>query len=79
LYTSHGVNIIGKDAGYGKKMNDEYTEKRYHRPSDEYNNSWNLEGAIEDLKLMFMVGKGVANGAGKPQWKEGSEFKSLRK
>ncbi len=78
LYTNTGVDIIGKEAGYGKKAKDEYTEKHYHRPSDEYNNSWNLSGAIEDLKLLYLVGKSVANGTGRPQWKEGSEFKKLR-
>lgn len=79
LYTSKGLDIIGKEKGYGQKKDDEYTAKHYHRPSDEINNTWNLEGAIEDLKLLFLVGKSVSNGAGRPQWKEGSEFKALRK
>ncbi|HEX2607200.1 MAG TPA: M28 family metallopeptidase [Flavisolibacter sp.] len=78
LYTNAGVDIIGKEAGYGKKMEEEYTEKHYHRPSDEYSSSWNLDGAIDDLKLMFLVGKGVANGAAKPEWKSGSEFRANR-
>lgn len=79
MFTNSGINIIGKEAGYGKKMEDEFIEKHYHRPSDEYSKSWNLEGAIEDLKLLFMVGKRVANGDQTPAWKEGSEFKNLRK
>lgn len=78
LYTSSGVEIVGKEAGYGKKMSDEYTAKHYHRPSDEYSKNWNLDGALEDLELLFMVGKRVANGEQKPQWQEGSEFKAMR-
>jgi Zn-dependent M28 family amino/carboxypeptidase len=79
LYTSSGIDVIGKEAGYGKKMEDEYTEKNYHRPSDEYDHAtWILDGAIDDLQLMFLVGKRLAFTDKWPEWKEGSEFKALR-
>ena len=79
LYTSNGIEAIDKEAGYGKKMEDEYTEKNYHRPSDEYDPvTWKLDGAIEDLKLLFQVGKKLAFTTKWPGWKEGSEFKAIR-
>ncbi|HKO81452.1 MAG TPA: M28 family metallopeptidase [Chitinophagaceae bacterium] len=79
LYTSSGVEVIGQEKGYGKKMEDEYTEKRYHAPSDEYDTAiWKLDGAIDDLQLMFRVGKRIAFGTKWPEWKTGSEFKSIR-
>jgi len=79
LYTSSGINVTGKDSAYGKKTKDEYTEKNYHRPSDEYDaNTWVLDGAIEDLKLLFQVGKRLAFTDKWPEWKEGSEFKAKR-
>lgn len=79
LYTESGTQVIGKDENYGKKKGEEYTEKNYHRPSDEYDpNTWVLDGAIEDLKLFFAVGLRAANTSSWPQWKEGSEFKAIR-
>jgi Zn-dependent M28 family amino/carboxypeptidase len=79
LYTTYGNDVIGKEPGYGKKMRDEYTEKHYHRPSDEYDpNTWILDGAIDDLKLLFQVGKRLAATENWPQWKDGSEFKAVR-
>lgn len=78
LYTGAGIDITGKGKEYGKKIKNEYNEKNYHRPSDEYTESWNLEGAIEDLKLLFMVGKRLAMEDKWPGWKEGSEFGQLR-
>ncbi len=79
LYTESGTQVIGKDENYGKKKGEEYTEKNYHRPSDEYDpNTWVLDGAIEDLKLFFQVGLRAANTTTWPQWKEGSEFKAIR-
>ena len=78
LYTSRGIDVIGKGKGFGKQQEDDYREKHYHRPSDQINSEWNLDGAIEDLKLMFMVGKHVSETEQWPEWKEGSEFKKLR-
>lgn len=79
LYTSKGVDVIGKEAGYGKKAEEEYREKNYHRPSDEYDPAtWTFAGGIEDLKLLFLVGKRLAFEEKMPQWKEGSEFKAIR-
>lgn len=78
LYTSNGVDVTGKGTAYGKRAAEEYNEKHYHRPSDEWNKDWNLDGAIRDLQLLFMVGKGLASGAAWPQWKAGSEFKPIR-
>jgi Zn-dependent M28 family amino/carboxypeptidase len=79
LYTSAGMDVIGKGKDFGKQKSDEYRNKYYHRPSDEINNGWNLNGAIEDLKLLLMVGKQIAANEKWPAWKEGSEFKKLRK
>ena len=78
LYTDTGTDVIGKDADYGKKLDDEYRDKHYHRPSDEYSKDWNLEGAIEDLQLMFMVAKRISAEEKWPEWKQGSEFRDIR-
>lgn len=79
LYTENGIDVIGKEPGYGKKMEDEYNEKRYHAPSDEYDpRTWVLEGAVDDLQLLFQVGKRIAAAKKWPEWKAGSEFKAIR-
>lgn len=79
LYTSNGIDVIGKEPGYGEKQDAEYTEKHYHRPSDEFNAAtWSFEGGIDDLKLFFQVGKRLAFEEKMPQWKDGSEFKGIR-
>ena len=79
LYTSNGIDVIGKEPGFGEKRDAEYTEKHYHRPSDEFDAAtWTFEGGIEDLKLFFQVGKRLAFEEKMAQWKEGSEFKAIR-
>ena len=80
LYIGSGVDVIGKESGYGKKMDDEYTKKNYHRPSDEYDAAtWKLDGAIDDLQLLFRIGRRLAYDQNWPEWKPGSEFKAIRK
>ena len=79
LYTSSGIDVIGKGKEYGQKQEDEYREKHYHRPSDEYDpKTWTLAGGIEDLKLLFQVGKRLSFETKMVQWKPGSEFKAIR-
>ncbi|MCW3119474.1 MAG: family metallo-hydrolase [Chitinophagaceae bacterium] len=78
LFIESGTDVIGKGPGYGKAKADEYTAKHYHRPSDQYNPAWVFDGAIEDLKLLFKVGRRLAAADKFPVWKAGSEFKAIR-
>jgi Zn-dependent M28 family amino/carboxypeptidase len=73
-----GIDFIGKPAGWGMKMRDQYTANDYHKPSDKVKDYWNLSGAVEDAQLYFEVGYKVSNGQFTPQWKQGSEFKTIR-
>ncbi|MFT3933917.1 MAG: M28 family metallopeptidase [Chitinophagaceae bacterium] len=76
---SAGTDHVEKGKEYGRQREDEYTEKYYHRPADEYNaNTWNLGGAVEDLQLLFALGKDLAYSQQWPKWNNGSEFKAIR-
>ena len=78
LFIESGTDDIAKGKEWGKKMADEYNDKNYHQPSDEFDSTWTMEGAISELKTLFNVGKRIAMQKEWPEWKEGSEFKSLR-
>jgi Zn-dependent M28 family amino/carboxypeptidase len=58
--------------------NREYTEHRYHKPSDEYNPNWDMKAAVADADALLQVGLRVANGDKWPEWKPGTEFKAIR-
>jgi Zn-dependent M28 family amino/carboxypeptidase len=79
LYTNTGTDLEGKGKAAGEQLQQKYVAKHYHKPSDEYEaNAWNLEGGIEDLKLLFQVGKRLSFEKTWPGWKPTSEFKSIR-
>ena len=73
-----GVDFIGKPAGYGMKMRDEYTANDYHKPSDEIKPGWDLSGAVQDLDLFLAMGYRIANAAKYPEWRVGNEFRAAR-
>ncbi len=63
----------------GKEQLDTWVEKTYHQPSDEYRDTWNLEGAVEDAWLLMHVGLQVANQPDMPRWNAGDEFEAPRR
>jgi len=73
-----GIEYVGKPNGYGMQKRDEYTNKDYHKPSDEVKPDWDLSGAVDDLRALFRVGYLVAQTSAMPQWKPGTEFKAKR-
>jgi Zn-dependent M28 family amino/carboxypeptidase len=79
LTTSSGIDVVSKGKDYGQEKLDEYNQKYYHRPGDEYDSSrWNLDGAMQDLQLLFLVGEDLATSQAWPKWNDGSEFKAIR-
>jgi len=78
LYADAGVQDLEHGEEWARERREEYTRDHYHKPSDEYDPSWNLEGAIQDLQLMFAVGHSLATGEAWPNWRQGTEFKAVR-
>lgn len=79
LTTSDGIDNVENGKAYGQQKEDEFNSKYYHRPADEYDaKRWDLNGAMQDLQLLFLVGKKIAYSDIWPKWKDGSEFKAIR-
>jgi len=73
-----GDDFIGKPTGFGTKAFDEYNEKHYHQPSDEFQESWDFTGLAEMARFGFLIGTEVANQNGLPTWRTGDEFLTAR-
>ncbi|ANH79639.1 peptidase M28 [Niabella ginsenosidivorans] len=78
LAQGFGIDVVGKGKEYGRKRQEEFNAQHYHAPSDQYNSDWDLSGAVEDLQLLFLIGKKLAYNHTWPGWKPGSEFKAER-
>lgn len=78
LYPGRGYDHKEKGVEYGMQISEEYVAKNYHRVSDEYDLSWDVSGAMEDMKMYFRTGLSIANSNDWPNWNEGNEFKATR-
>ncbi len=74
VYLKSGKDYIGKPKSYAHDRVDEFIAHRYHKVTDIVRSDWNLSGAVEDARLLFLVGYDVAQGDKYPQWHSGSEF-----
>ncbi|TXK36522.1 M20/M25/M40 family metallo-hydrolase [Pontibacter qinzhouensis] len=78
MFTAAGIDNVAQGKEFGKKQQENYVANIYHKPSDEYSTDWALDGAVEDMKLLFNVGNRLASSTVWPGWKTGSEFKAVR-
>lgn len=73
-----GDDMVNGGVAKGTILREAYNTKQYHQPKDEWSASMDFTGEAEDATLLYNVGKSLANSTRWPEWKEGSEFKSLR-
>lgn len=78
LYLSAPTQYRDRPAEWGKQQRDDYTQNRYHKPSDELRADWDYGGAVEEIELMRAVLLDVGGAASWPEWKSGAEFKARR-
>lgn len=82
-----GVPMLYADPGnehedygliFGEDFSNDYTKNRYHKPADEYNDTWDLSGIKQTSEILYELGYNLANSTMWPNWYEGTEFRSLR-
>ena len=78
LYADGGFEHVEKGKEYGNAFALEYTEKRYHKPKDEYDESWDLRGIVQDLDILYETGRAMSQENIWPNWYKGNEFRILR-
>ena len=78
LYIKLGVEDREKGAEWAKARNAEFTLKDYHKPSDEFRPGTDLRGGLEDVTLLYDIGRTLANERRFPQWYPQSEFRAAR-
>jgi Zn-dependent M28 family amino/carboxypeptidase len=75
---SEGSDFVGQPADYGRRLFQEYNDKHYHQPSDEYHDDWDFSGLAEMASLGMRIGIAAANAPQLPSWVAGDEFLAAR-
>jgi len=75
---SEGVKYKGHDAAWGMQQANEYTEKHYHQPSDEYHPDSDFTGDAVMARFGFALGWEAASTPKLVGWQKGDEFEPAR-
>lgn len=78
FYGGMGSNFIGKPEGYFNEVVETYNRLNYHTVTDEITDDWDMSGAVDDVRLYFLLGKKLANADAKRSWRPGDEFEAAR-
>ena len=56
LYAKGGDDLIEGGMDAGRKAQVDYRDNRYHKPGDQYDPAWKLDGVVQDLDALYGVG-----------------------
>lgn len=74
LSIESGNEFVGKPKDFGQKIFEEYNEKHYHQPSDEFNPAWRFDGLVQNIEVAMAIGLKVSNLPKLPAYKPTDEF-----
>ena len=69
-----GTAFVGKPKGWGEQWWEEYNDKRYHQPSDEYRPDFNLSGSVQLGEIVLRYARRLADAPSMPTWNADAEF-----
>jgi Zn-dependent M28 family amino/carboxypeptidase len=75
---SEGLKYKGHDMMWGLEQANEYTEKHYHQPSDEYHPDMDFTGDAVMARFGFALGWEAASQPKVVGWEKGDEFEAAR-
>ncbi|MCW5962903.1 MAG: M28 family peptidase [Bryobacterales bacterium] len=73
-----GHEYLGKPDSYGKELEAEYRANAYHKPTDEFQESWDFSGLEQLGRFGFALGLEAASATGTSTWQAGDEFLAAR-
>src|ERR1700678_3772917 len=75
---NEGMKFKGHDEAWGVEQDKEYTEKRYHQPSDEYRPEMDFTADSAMARFGFALGWEAASFPRLVGWQKGDEFEAAR-
>ncbi|QDV05546.1 Bacterial leucyl aminopeptidase precursor [Planctomycetes bacterium Poly30] len=78
MYMGEGTVSVEHGEEWVTRKKAEFTRRHYHKLSDEYDPSWDLGGAVEDVQLFHGLVNLWANEPRGREWSADSEFRAAR-
>ena len=74
-----GNNYVGHSKEWGEEQFKAYNTAHYHQPSDEYSDSWDFRGLIQETEIAMAIGRRIADLDQMPRFNPGDEFAKAQK
>ena len=75
---NEGIKYKGHDEAWGLQQDQDYNEKHYHQPSDEYHPEMDFTGDATMARFGFILGWQAASLPKVVSWEKGDEFEAAR-
>src|SRR6476660_2966434 len=73
-----GNEFVGHTKEWGEEQFRAYNTAHYHQPSDEFRESWDFRGMIQEAEIALAIGLKISNAAQMPKFNQGDEFAKER-
>lgn len=73
-----GNDYVGRAKGWGEEQFRAYNTAHYHQPSDEFRESWDFRGMIQEAEIALAIGRRISDGPQMPEFNPGDEFARKR-
>jgi Zn-dependent M28 family amino/carboxypeptidase len=69
-----GNNYVGHSKEWGEEQFKAYNTAHYHQPSDEYSDSWDFRGMLQEAEIALAIGRRIADDPTMPRFTPNDEF-----
>ena len=69
-----GDDYVGHTKEWSEEQFKAYNTAHYHQPSDEFRETWNFKGMIQEAEIAMAIGRRISDAAQMPKFNEGDEF-----
>jgi Zn-dependent M28 family amino/carboxypeptidase len=69
-----GSDYVGRSKEWGQEQFKAYNTAHYHQPSDEFRESWDFGGMLQEAEIAMAIGMRIANDPAFPRFNPNDEF-----
>jgi len=74
-----GSDYVGHTREWGEEQFKAYNTAHYHQPSDEYSDSWDFRGMLQESEIAMAIGRRIADAEQMPKFNPNDEFAKAQK
>jgi Zn-dependent M28 family amino/carboxypeptidase len=74
-----GNDYVGHTREWGEEQFKAYNTAHYHQPSDEYSDSWDFRGMLQETEIAMAIGRRIADAEPMPKFNPNDEFAKAQK